>query len=697
MFNNLIKTINGLRQQKISIQLSGTIQNITKVQKEQRVKMDRLTASVSLNHLPQSKTLIYSKISLILLLPSLCISAWSASPGGSLDPVTIPKYVTPLYIPPTMPKSDDGGLQNVDYYEIAARQIKQQILPKPLPKTTVWAYGSSEHPKLFHTPSYTIEATVNRPVRVKWINDLKDRRGRYLSHLVPVDQTVHWANPPGGLGGQDSMGSDPTLYQGPVPLVTHLHGSNVVPGSDGYPESWTLPDASNIPANYAHRGTHWTQIAGVEDEEGAATYQYSNDQRATQLWFHDHTLGMTRSNVYTGLAGNYMLRGGESDLPSKRLPNGTYEIPLLIQDRAFNRDGSLFYPGDRAFFEGLAKADLQIPFLPNSNSDVSPIWNPECFSNVMVVNGNSWPNFTIENRRYRFRILNGSDSRFMILKIARDPKTRPAVAAVPFWIVGGDGGFQTRPAKLDSFLIGPAERVDVVVDFTDVAAGTSLYLINEGPEEPYGGGQGGEDYGFADPETTGQVMKLTVVPGTTVDHSTPPQQIMTLLQKEQLGNVTNARKVSVNEKGSEKVYADYRFNDLGSVERIIQNVTGGGDLFGPTVSMLGTLDGGAPVPFPWMDPVTENPGSGTTEIWEIYNFTEDAHPIHMHLVEFQIVNRQPLLTDVSGMPTLPATPDPLSSVRDPEAWELGSKDTVVAYPGEVTRVKARFDRPGLYV
>jgi spore coat protein A, manganese oxidase len=415
------------------------------------------------------------------------------------------------------------------------------------------------------------------------------------------------------------------------------------------------------------------------------------------MWFHDHTLGMTRSNVYTGLTGNYMLRGGESDRPSKRLPQGAYEIPLMIQDRAFNSDGSLFYPGDRAFFEGVAKENLQIPFIPNSNSDVSPIWNPEYFSNVMLVNGNSWPKLDVEQRRYRFRILNASDSRFMILKIASDPTTRPATAAIPFWVIGGDGGFQTRPAQLSSFLIGPAERVDVVVDFTNVPLGTPLYLINEGPEDPYGGGEAGVDFSFADPDTTGQVMKLVVIPRSSADQSIPPQQIMTLLPKERLGHPTKVRKVSVNEMVSETVFADYNLDANGFVQSIIQNLVGGGDPFGPTVSMLGTLDKGFPAPFPWMDPITENPGNGTTEIWEIYNFTEDAHPIHMHLVEFQVIDRQPLLTDVNRMPLLPSAPDPLAVVRGPEAWEYGSKDTVIAYPDEVTRVKARFDHPGLYV
>ena len=637
-------------------------------------------------------------VNLMLMLPWMGNTAWAALPGGTLDPATIPKYASPLYIPPAMPKSSNDS--SVDYYEIAARQISQQILPKPLPKTTVWAYGSSNNQKTFHSPSYTIEATTNRPVQVKWTNDLKDRNGNFLPHLLPVDQTVHWANPPGGPGGQDSMGADPNPYTGPVPLVTHLHGANVVPGSDGYPESWTLPAASNIPAGYASRGSHWAQISRAVDRPGEATYQYSNDQRATQMWFHDHTLGMTRNNVYAGLAGNYILRGGMSDLPSVMLPKGVYEIPLMIQDRAFNSDGSLFYPGDRAFFEGLAKKDLQIPFIPSKtatggDSDVSPIWNPEYFSNVMLVNGHSWPKLDVEQRRYRFRILNASDSRFMILKIATDPQAaRPVNAVAPFWVVGGDGGFQTQPKQLSSLLIGPAERVDVVVDFTNIPSGTPLYLINEAPDEPYGGGVADADYAPADPNTTGQVMKFTVVPITSKDESTPPQQIQALLPTENLGTPTNVRKVSVNEMESGTVFADYNADNKGRLLNIIENLTG--IPFGPTISMLGTLDNfGSPAPYPWMDPVTENPGNGATETWEIYNFTEDAHPIHMHLVEFQVQNREPLQLDAYGMPLLPASP--LGAARGPEAWELGSKDTVIAYPGEVTRVKARFDRPGLYV
>ncbi|MGY3061651.1 FtsP/CotA-like multicopper oxidase with cupredoxin domain [Streptomyces sp. TE3672] len=164
---------------------------------------------------------------------------------------------------------------------------------------------------------------------------------------------------------------------------------------------------------------------GLKWDPGTATFQYANDQRASTLWFHDHTLGLTRLNVYAGLAGIYLLRGGECDLPKRALPGpapafgdppGTryHEIPLAIQDRSFNSDGSLFYPTSREFFDGFAG-----PYIPTT--DVYPIWNLEFFANTMVVNGRTWPNLEVEPRRYRLRFLSGCNARFLILKIANSP------------------------------------------------------------------------------------------------------------------------------------------------------------------------------------------------------------------------------------------------------------------------------------
>jgi bilirubin oxidase len=543
----------------------------------------------------------------------------------------------------------------LNYYEIAVRQFQQQILPFDLSPTTVWSYGAANNPATFHYPAFTIEARVNRPVRVKWINQLLTAQGKFLPHLLPVDQTLHWANPPGGLSGRDMHGDDPTPYRGPVPIVTHVHGAHVDPESDGHPEAWYLPDATDIPG-FATRGSHWGQYAGAPVENGAATFRYRNDQRATTLWYHDHSLGMTRVNVYAGPAGFYLLRGGPDGspvfgtlpgpAPAEGDPPGMkyYEIPIVIQDRSFNNDGSLFYPDSRRFFDG-----FKGPYAPES--DIAPIWNPEFFGNTMVVNGRTWPFLNVERRRYRLRFLNGCNSRFLILKFDN---------GLPFWQIGTEGGFLPAPVQLDRLLIALAERADVIVDFTNVPVGTNITLLNVGPDEPFGGGEPGVDFAPSDPGTTGQVMQFRVVSSaaTGTDTSTPPG-LLRLPHLETLPSTSTRRALSLNELDS----------------AVLPGV-------GPQSARLGTLDAtGAGVPLAWMDKITENIPFGATEIWELHNFTEDAHPIHVHLVQFQVVDRQPF----GGI------------TRPPEIWETGFKDTVIAYPGEITRLKARFDIHGEYV
>jgi FtsP/CotA-like multicopper oxidase with cupredoxin domain len=613
--------------------------------------------------------IVAALISLAMVLPGVQLSA--QIPGGTLDPLSIDKYVMPVIIPPAMPSTDKinvKGGKNIDYYEIAVRQFEQQILPPPLPMTTVWSYGSVNHPDTFNYPAFTIEAKYNTPVRVKWINELVDQDGNYLPHILPIDQTLHWANPPGGNAGRDTRPNftgqgTPEPYTGPVPIVTHVHGAHTTEDSDGYPEAWYLPDANDIPAGYATEGTFYEPnrgkaTAGNDWGPGVAVFQYPNDQRATTLWYHDHTLGMTRANVYAGPAGFYIIRGGPDDKVIGKLPGPApagqgspfspkyREIPLAIQDRSFNTDGSLFYPEGRDFFDGYGG-----PFIPDT--PVSPIWNPEFLGNTMVVNGRTWPYLEVEQQRYRLRLLNGCNSRFLILKMDN---------GLPFWQIGAEGGFLPAPIELDRLLLGPAERADVIVDFSSVSPGTEVILLNLGPDEPFGGGVPGVDFDPAYPDTTGQVMMFKVVPTTGPDKSTPPDQLI-LPAITPLGPEDNIRQVSLNEEV-------YEAADI------------------PFAALLGTVNLSDPddptgVPLLWADQVTENPSVGDTEIWEIYNFTEDAHPIHIHLVQFEVVDR---IDALSG-----------GTSRSPEAWETGFKDTVIAYPGEITRVKARFDLAGLFV
>jgi bilirubin oxidase len=623
---------------------------------------------------------------------------------GDLDPVSIPKYVAPLIIPPAMPRlsqARDGNGRNVDVYAIAVRQFEQQILPAGFNPTTVWSYGAALRRDTFNYPAFTIEAQHDSPVRVTWINDLVDSRGEFLPHLLPVDQTVHWANPPAGVSGRDQHGTDPTPYRGPVPIVTHLHGAHTTDESDGYAEAWYLPKARNIPEGYAQTGTWYEtfrekfhQRYGGFWRPGTATFQYPNEQAALTSWYHDHVLGMTRLNVYAGPAGFYLLRGGPNDLPPGVLPGpapaladaaGTryYEIPIAIQDRSFNADSSLFYPDNRAFFEGLEKGQLQIPFVPDPAcdgrpSDVSPIWNPEFFGNTMVVNGRTWPLLEVEPRRYRFRLLNGCNSRFLLLKLVTgEPTARPGVAALPFWQIGAEGGFLTVPVQLASLLVSPAERADVIVDFTGLPTGTEVFLINEAPDEPFGGGIAGTDFPWADPDTTGQVMKFVVGARQSIDTSVAPEAL-TLPTPARLGTASLTRRLSLNEESSKTVRVV--IDPDGTVRLACDNSAA--EFFGPTEAELGTVSpDGTIVRLGWDHPITENPAVGATEIWELFNFTADAHPIHIHEVQFEVVDRQPF----EGDP------------RPPEPWETGRKDTVIAFPGEITRVKARFDLPGLFV
>jgi FtsP/CotA-like multicopper oxidase with cupredoxin domain len=643
-------------------------------------------------------------------------------PGGSLNPVGVSKFVTPLLIPPVMPRAGTKkmkGGKNGDVYEISVRQFQQQILPAGLPPTTVWGYGavkgSGKAPLLIHNaPSLTIEAQAGRPVEVKWINELVDGNGNFRPHLLPVDPTLHWANPPGGVMHRDTRPSfteTPGRYTGPVPMVTHVHGAvGVGDESDGYAEAWYLPAlGAKLPSGYADRGTWYDFFAGKAAAgygatwgPGYAIFQYPNENRASTIWYHDHTLGMTRLNVYAGPAGFYLVRGGPDGdkavldsrtgaaavLPGpapkdgdKFPPNKTYfEIPIAIQDRAFNADGSLFYPDTREFFDTIVG-----PFIPEGEEEhgsFSPIWNPEFFGNMIMVNGNTWPYQTVQRRRYRLRFLNGCQSRFLILDFGNIP-------GVEVWQIGNEGGFLAAPVNVtaagNKILMGLAERADVIVDFTNVPAG-SYVLGNLGPDEPFGGGVPGVDFEPSDPLTTGQVMAFNVVPAVAPDPTTPPQ-FLQLPAIVPLPAATVTRPLALIEKMGMGFDADGAEVE-GPVEALLGTV--GPDLIDPTIPA------GIWTERMWAEPVTENPAVGATEVWEFYNTTGDAHPMHVHEVVFEVVNREGLVVDAeTGEVMSPATPD--GAITLPEPWETGFKDTVTAYPGQVTRVRATFKVPGQYV
>lgn len=761
--------------------------------------------------------------------------------GGTLDPLAIPKYVTPLVIPPVM---ENTG--TVHDYSIAVRQFQQQILPGGIwntingrndqfPATTVWSYGPESDPipdstalgggsgiapapnSQFNYPAYTFETLADTFVHVRWINDLVDENGNYLPHLFPVDQNLHWANPMmeclDGTPRTDCVGDSNLPYNGPVPMVTHVHGAHVAGHSDGYPEAWWLPAANDLPLGIATAGTIFDDATGSNPGTlGYADYVYRNDQPATTLWYHDHTLGMTRLNVYAGPAGFWLVRGDysgetqvvpdaiddqatltvndgvlpgpapvagdtvlELNVPGDPVRSAIREIPIVIQGRSFNQDGSLFYPERRAFFEGLDPSELIIDFSgdPDNPTDIAPFWNPEAFFNVTVVNGVSWPELEVAQATYRFRLLNGCNSRFLNLAAFKvDPLTGEIMPGkeLPFYQIGTEQGALPQVIRISTgfatnypgngtvpadtpandpgqaVLMGPAERADMLVDFSGnyvdgspIAAGDVIRVVNTAGDEPFGGI---DPLAVADFATTGQVMQFQVdsalnglspTDPTGATPATAPEDIVLNAEPLVVDPVVTTRQVSLNEEHSVEVCV-HTDNIDGVITQIDPAIVppfdptdptdspelfearcdaAGGEPFAPKAALLGTvdLDGVAPlgIGLMWTDTtgvslpadvtmadgsvlqinVTENPLAGDTEMWEIYNFTEDAHPIHLHLVRFEVIERR-LIGSAPG-----AGDSLLSASQQP--WEVGYKDTVIAYPGEITVVKAKFDLPGLYV
>ncbi|HET9594869.1 MAG TPA: multicopper oxidase domain-containing protein [Anaeromyxobacteraceae bacterium] len=628
-------------------------------------------------------------------------------PGGSLDPTSVPKYQEALTVPPLMPS------ESANTYSIAAKPRVQQVLPAGYPATNVFAYGATNTATSFSWPAFTIEAQQKAPVTVTWVNQLVDASNKFVPHLFTVDPTLHWANPPGPVDTRPTFKVTPPPYKGPVPLVTHLHGAHVDPESDGYPEAWWLPAAANIKdcqvvnsaGCFYTKGSNYGNAPNSPPQpNGQATFKYRNDQRASTLWFHDHALGMTRVNVYAGLAGFYLLRDNYEKGLKLPGPYGKYEIPLAIQDRSFNTNGSLFYPDSRVFFDGFPG-----PYIPGS--DIAPYLNPEFFGNFMTVNGKTWPKLAVEKRKYRFRVLNGSDSRWLILQFANRSL---APNGLKFNVIGTEGGLITgKPLALDQLRVAPGERYDVIVDFSGFAVGTRIVMINVGPDEPFSGHQ--ETQVPADPGTTGQVMAFDVVKLTAPDTSVLPAALNPPSDGFEPKAVTKKRTVTLTEFDSAVICLS---DGSPSATFILCGDPNFPDQqpFGPSEAQIGNAFG----PLPWMAPVSENVKQFATEQWTIVNRTADAHPIHLHQTQFKVVWRAPIdqpaydaalaacnptatmmmETDAGLRPSCPPNPDAFINgpIEQPlDAEKFGQKDTLQTNPGWITKLNAYFDIPGLYV
>jgi FtsP/CotA-like multicopper oxidase with cupredoxin domain len=648
-----------------------------------------------------------------------------------LAPKAIPKFVQPL------PLLDvQGGpivTSGATKLAVTMCEFPSNILPPGTiapgvqTSTWTWGYATGACPT---TPQQTyigpvVIAQRNVPTEVTWINNLGTATStNVLAYKFGTDQTLHWADPYGidcmaqGL----SMSWIPPFgtacaqnFLGPIPAVPHLHGGEVPPNVDGSPDSWFTSDG-------AFKGLKYYSKAGAGAPANGATYVYPNTQEAGPLWFHDHTLGATRLNVYAGLAGAYFITDPAQTLPAN-LQTIPEVIPLVIQDRMFDTNGQLFFPA--ATWGGIV----------NALNPQHPYWNPEFIGDTIVVNGRAWPYVDVQPKRYRFLFLNGSNARTYELFLVNTATGTPGPA---MYVIGNDGGYLDSPQAVDpalggKLLIMPGERYEVIIDFA-AFPNSRLVLRNTG-RTPYPGGPPPQG------STLGQVVQFRVGAGPVADASYDPAlggairapgQTMTRLVNPLTGTLlaapTKIRQLTLNEiMGMGGVGYDVvtgaPITYLGGPLEILLNNTDWNGVHKMNGMVMGRPDfspitvGGKTVYF------SELPQEGDTETWEIVNLTADAHPIHLHLVQFQLMNRQAFdaakytaaysLLFPGGIfmpgygPPMPyqgafragvpldggnpdVTPYLQGPVRLAAAQETGWKDTVMVAPGMVTRFVVRW-------
>jgi len=505
----------------------------------------------------------------------------------------VPQFVNEL--PHALDPSFIFTESDTDLYEIGIYQTWQNVLGPNFNDTRIYGYGNAadltnQGPTW---PGRTFNLRANHVTRVTWINNLVDEEGNELSHFLPIDPTVMWADPL-GLGS-----GAPVPVQGPVPTVVHVHGVVTDEHSDGGAMSWFTP-------GYKHKGPHF----------GSATSVYPNEQEAGNPWYHDHALGITRLNVYAGLAGFWLLRDDrDTGLATNPLglPASPYEVPFVIQDRRFDTSHQLLFPSDP----------------PTDQSPAVSIL-PDFFGRIICVNGKAWPSLEVERRVYRFRVINGCDSRILALQLAEGAMVQ----------IGVDAGFLNTAVTFapgQPIVLSPGERADILIDFKQWDLGSTVLLTNT---------RNWEDGTATIPSLDGSVLQfriakpLSAVPDTAIRASyrdAPFSIQITPLQVRSVGLFEST------------------------------------DDFGRRKFELGKKD----ALYAYEDPITEVVVAGSSEIWDIWNFGGMVHPIHLHVTGFVVVGRYP----TSGTP---------ADLVAPQPNELGPKDTVMALPTTVTRIHPHF-------
>jgi spore coat protein A len=668
-----------------------------------------------------------------------------------LDGNSVPKFVDPL---PLLNGTRADGTQTL---QINMQEFQQKVLPAsmysglaaPYDKGTyLWGYNINNAGPSW--PARTIEARQNISTTAIYTNSLVNTQ---LQRLLTVDQSLHWADPLGTTAANNCVNGPPLAepctvpYAGPIPAVVHLHGAEVLSQYDGHPEAWFTPGETHTGRSFVSN-----------------TYNYGNTQEATTLWYHDHALGMVRTNVYAGLAGFYFIRDNrDTGLSSNpiALPSGPQEVELLLQDRQFDKKGQLYFP------DSDNPANLNGP---PGNPDKHPFWIPEFFGDVITVNGKSWPVMEVQPRRYRFRFVNGSNARFYTMQMFNQAGVDMHVNGAPgpaIWQIGSDGGLFNSPVKLDDpahganacagspvgsnsdigagakcLFLAPAERADVIVDFGGMAGKTFTMKNFAVIPFPSGGPVG---FGAPDATSDGLVMqfkvdKALVGTDTTFNPAVtthPPLRSAPIVNIKSISPDLKRQLILVEEEGitSNPDGPGAPDGDGDPVESLINNTKWNGNREGTTTMVPGSISNGRG------DSATETPREGSTELWEVANLTGDAHPLHIHLIQFQVISRQPFDLDsylsdwIGSFPGgtfngfnfapgvyIPGYGPPLRydvpnsagalggnpnfdavkytqrgacaggacPSRAPDALDSGWKDTVKMFPGEITRLAMRW-------
>lgn len=595
--------------------------------------------------------------------------------------------------------------------QLSMCEFKSRILPPgslagAQPETWVWGYRRGACPTTTQQTYLgpVIVATRGTPTQIRFTNLLGNASStNVLAYKNSLDQTLHWADPEMLMCNlMASMGEEPEddcaeNYEGSIPAVPHLHGGEVPPVLDGGPNQWFTSDG-------LVKGASYYSAPGAASNE--AIYRYPNKQEAASIWFHDHTLGATRLNVYAGLAAGYIIHDPDTSKLPANMPGPAQIVPIILQDRMFDTNGQLYFP-----------AGIGAALNPEH-----PYWSPEFVGDVMVVNGKAWPYLNVEQRRYRFLFLNGSNARTyeMFLTNSVTKVNGPAM-----YQIGTDGGYLDSAVTIDpnalsgmrKLTLQPGERADIIIDFAALPVGTTLALKNTA-KTPFPAGStptGGMD----------KIMQFRVVapPNGFVDNTYNPATTPTI-RTEKIVRIANNPQVTPTVKRqltlNEVMGMGGGLYPGGPAEVLVNNTKWAGE----SSRSYGDFTSITPVGGGSMDSLnySELPKEGTIEQWEIINLTADAHPIHLHLVQFQAINRQtfdvpkynnayaaafpgglgyrpgfgpPLNykvanTDgaVGGNPAV--TPFLQGAPRAPNANELGWKDTMIMYPGQVTRIMVRY-------